>query len=190
MGTESPSLPSLCRRFDAAALISHAGTPRSRPPLPGSANPGGHGREPGGLRCHLWGGVNNPSVYEPGSELVFSAEPPSPRFLSPHPLRNKTQHKNKTRRRTEVIHRLYPIINIQAVVCTNTPSNHGGSPAAVFCLNWGARWLLFPRRVPARHRSPRGTGTGRNLPFPGLGDPAGRRARSLQLPRIAFKGEG
>lgn len=144
MGTESPSLPSLCRRFDVAALISHVGTPRSRPPLPGSANPGGHGREPGGLRCHLWGGVNNPSVYQPGSELVFSAEPPSPRFLSPHPLRNKTQHKNKTRRRTEVIHRLYPIINIQAVVCTNTPSNHGGSPGRRVLFKLGSAVAPVP----------------------------------------------
>lgn len=63
-------------------------------------------------------------------------------------------------------------------------------PAAVFCLNWGARWLLFPRQVPARHRSSPGDGDGPKSALPGAQDPAGRRARSLQLPRIAFKGEG
>lgn len=101
---------------------------RPSPPPPGAAAPRSEGRSRRpGARCHLWGGVNNPSVCEPGRGIGIQGRAAQrlPLF-SPHPLRNKTQHENKTRRRTEVIHRLYPIINVQAAGCTNTPSSRGG----------------------------------------------------------------
>lgn len=115
----------------------------------------------------------------PGVELVFSAEPRH-RLLtfSPHPLRNKTQHRNKTRRRTEVIHRLYPIINIQAVVCTNTPSNHGGSPGRRIIFKLGSMVPAMP--PPSCHSLPllpgrQGTGTGGSPHLTGLRGPTGKR---------------
>lgn len=156
----------------AAGLPAGAQIPLRTPASPGAAPRGAGAEGGGGLRCHLWGGVNNPSVYEPGRGIGIQRRATASSLLafSPHPLRNKTQHKNKTRRRTEVIHRLYPIINIQAVVCTNTPSNHGGSPGRRIIFKLGSvaaavppRSLRQPPLLPGR----RGTGTGRSPRSPG-----------------------
>lgn len=92
-----------------------------------------------------------------------------------------------------MIHRLYPIINIQAVVCTNTPSNHGGSPGRRIIFKLGSVVAAVP--APSRRSLPllpgrRGTGTGRSPRSPGLRDPTGKRGCSPRLPRSAFKGEG
>lgn len=92
-----------------------------------------------------------------------------------------------------MIHRLYPIINIQAVVCTNTPSNHGGSPGRRIMFKLGSMVASVP---PPSHRSllllsrPPRDGDGPQSAPPGAQGPHREKGCSLQLPRIAFKREG
>lgn len=81
-----------------------------------------------------------------------------------------------------MIHRLYPIINIQAAGCTNTPSNHGASP--------GRRMIQKLRSCRAKAG---GTQREPGDPTPTSGTPlgpGGREATATPRPRCSLLGDG
>lgn len=88
-----------------------------------------------------------------------------------------------------MIHRLYPIINIQAVVCTNTPSNHGGSPGRRIIFKLGSVVTAGLPLAAAPPRTPRDGNWSQPSPH-GAERPHGEEGCSSRSPRIAFKGEG
>lgn len=77
-----------------------------------------------------------------------------------------------------MIHRLYPIINIQAVVCTNTPSNHGGSPGRRITFKLGSMVASVPppshRSLPLLPRPPRDGDGPQSTPPGAQGPPPGK----------------
>lgn len=77
-----------------------------------------------------------------------------------------------------MIHRLYPIINIQAVVCTNTPSNHGGSPGRRIMFKLGSMVASVPppshRSLPLLPRPPRDGDRPQSAPPGAQGPPPGK----------------
>lgn len=79
----------------AAGLPAGAQIPLGTPASPGAA-PRGAGAEDGeGLRCHLWGGVNNPSVYEPGLGIGIQRRATVSSLSLPTPF--ETKHNTKTK---------------------------------------------------------------------------------------------
>lgn len=78
-----------------------------------------------------------------------------------------------------MIHRLYPIINIQAVVCTNTPSNHGGSPGRRIIFKLGSVVAAVP--PPSRRSLPLLPGR------PGPGPEGPHREKGVQPPAPAHR---
>lgn len=84
-----------------------------------------------------------------------------------------------------MIHRLYPIINIHTVVCTNTPSNHGGFLGRRIIFNLGSVVGAVP---PPSHRlllllyvpEVRAQGAARALPW--FRDPTGKGGTASPVP--------
>lgn len=79
----------------AAGLPAGAQIPLGTAASPGAAPRGAGAEGGGGLRCHLWGGVNNPSVYEPGLGIGIQRRATVSSLSLPTPF--ETKHNTKTK---------------------------------------------------------------------------------------------